>query len=635
MFNLQQIALIVGGVVLVNVLIEFWIMNRMEKEKKNTDLDITRALGRDAKDALVFGGVGIITYDEQYCATWVSELLEERGVDLVGKKLSSWISSITELFNADGREVVIGQSKGRVYEVTHKEDTQLLYVRDITELFHLRQEKHNNGIVVGLLQLDNYNEYQQYEDDTVMSQINTRLRQPLFEWAREMGMFTRRLRSDRILVLLDEEIYEKLEKAKFPILNTVRATAEEMDVSITLSMAFARGTSNYVVLDGMINELIELAQSRGGDQVAVRAYGHSVHYFGGNSESKSDRSKVRVRVMSQTIREAIIDSGQVFIVGHQMMDFDCMGAALCMSRIAQRCERRTFIVSEGCTKDAQLEDALRLYRDDLSLRHAFLSEDAALAQLQENDLIIMVDHHAPAQSCAQRLVDQAKRIIVIDHHRRSAGFVNGPLVTYLESGASSACELTTEMLSYQPSRIDISDEEATIMYLGIVVDTNRFKMRTGSRTLEAAAVLKKLGADPVGAENILSERVEQFEEKTAIAKYAQLYRGKYMIAAVTEAMYPSRPLMAQVADQLLTIRGVEASFVIAQTAKENDVVAVSSRSRGNVNVQTIMEKMRGGGHFTAAALQREHAQVMDIEAELKQVLDAEEEDKEDESNTVE
>ena len=136
MFDLQQIAFTVACVVLVNVMIEFWIMNRMEKEKKNTDLDITRALGRDAKDALVFGGVGIITYDEQYCATWVSELLEERGVDLVGKKLSSWISGITELFNTDGREVVIGQSGDRVYEITHKEDTQLLYVRDITELFN-------------------------------------------------------------------------------------------------------------------------------------------------------------------------------------------------------------------------------------------------------------------------------------------------------------------------------------------------------------------------------------------------------------------------------------------------------------------------------------------------------------------
>ena len=147
--------------------------------------------------------------------------------------------------------------------------------------------------------------------------------------------------------------------------------------------------------------------------------------------------------------------------------------------------------------------------------------------------------------------------------------------------------------------------------------------------------LKKLGADPVSAENILSERYDQFEEKTAIAKYARLYRGRYMIAAVEEEIYPSRPLMAQVADQLLTIRGVEASFVIAKTAKENDAVAVSSRSRGNVNVQTIMEKMKGGGHFTAAALQREHAQVADIEAELKQVLDAAEEEKSNEGNTAE
>ena len=165
------------------------------------------------------------------------------------------------------------------------------------------------------------------------------------------------------------------------------------------------------------------------------------------------------------------------------------------------------------------------YGAPVSRRPASRGGDAARARRQENARVIMVDHHAPAQSCAQRLIDQAKRIIVIDHHRRSAGFVNGPLVTYLESGASSACELTTEMLSYQPNRVDISDEEATIMYLGIVVDTNRFKMRAGSRTFEAAAVLKKLGADPVSAENILSERSDQFVEKTAIATDARPYRG--------------------------------------------------------------------------------------------------------------
>lgn len=635
MIGMQQISLIVGGVVVVNICVVVWIMARMEREKKTTDLDISRVLGKDAKEALVFGKVGLIIYDDQYCATWVNDFLEERYPDLVGRKLTGWIQEIKELFNDDGREVVNGTLGNYVYEISRKEDTQVLYVRDITEIRHLQEKYRNNGIVVGLLQLDNYAEYQQYEDESILSNINTRIRQPLSEWAREMGMFTRRLRSDRILVLLDEQIYEKVKLSRFAILNTVRAHAEEMDVSITLSMAFARGTNDYVVLDGMINELIELAQSRGGDQVAVRAYGHSVHYYGGNSESKSNRSKVRVRVMSQTIREAIIDSDQVFIVGHQMMDFDCMGAALCMSRIAQRCERKTFIVSQECAKDAQLEDALALYQDALGARHAFLSESAALNELHDNDLVIMVDHHVPAQSSGPKLIEAANKVIVIDHHRRSAGFVEGPLVTYLESGASSACELMTEMLSYQPSRVDISDEEATIMYLGILVDTNRFKMRTGSRTFEAAAALKKLGADPLATEQILSERYEQFEEKAQIAKYAKIYRERYMIAAVSEEMYPSRPLMAQVADMLLTIRGVEASFVIAKTSKENDVVAISSRSRGNVNVQTIMERMQGGGHFSAAALQRAHAEVAQIETELKATLDAIEEENKDESHTVE
>ena len=329
--GLQQSALVSLAVIIVNMLIVIWIMMYMEKEKKTMDLDISRVLGKDAKEAMIFGKIGIITFDDQYCATWVSDFLEERYPDLVGRKLTGWIAAIAELFNDEAREIVVGRCDDRIYEIERREDTQVLYVRDITDMRRLEEKYHNNGIVVGLLQLDNYSEYQQYEDETVMSNINTRIRQPLFEWAREMGMFTRRLRSDRILVLLDEQIYEQVKESKFSILNTVRSAAEEMDVSITLSMAFAKGTSDYVVLDGMINELIELAQSRGGDQVAVRSYGHSVHYYGGNSESKSNRSKVRVRVMSQTIREAIIDSDQIFIVGHQMMDFDCMGR-LCACR---------------------------------------------------------------------------------------------------------------------------------------------------------------------------------------------------------------------------------------------------------------------------------------------------------------
>lgn len=259
--GLQQSALVSLAVIIVNMLIVIWIMMYMEKEKKTMDLDISRVLGKDAKEAMIFGKIGIITFDDQYCATWVSDFLEERYPDLVGRKLTGWIAAIAELFNDEAREIVVGRCDDRIYEIERREDTQVLYVRDITDMRRLEEKYHNNGIVVGLLQLDNYSEYQQYEDETVMSNINTRIRQPLFEWAREMGMFTRRLRSDRILVLLDEQIYEQVKESKFSILNTVRSAAEEMDVSITLSMAFAKGTSDYVVLDGMINELIELAQS--------------------------------------------------------------------------------------------------------------------------------------------------------------------------------------------------------------------------------------------------------------------------------------------------------------------------------------------------------------------------------------
>ena len=359
-------------------------------------------------------------------------------------------------------------------------------------------------------------------------------------------------------------------------------------------------------------------QSRGGDQVAVRAYGHSVHYFGGNSESKSDRSKVRVRVMSQTIREAIIDSGQVFIVGHQMMDFDCMGAALCMSRIAQRCERRTFVVSEGCSKDAQLEDALRLYRDPLSLRHAFLSEDAALAQLQENDLVIMVDHHAPAQSCAQRLIDQAKRIIVIDHHRRSADYIDRSTLHYLESRASSASELVTEMLQYFDDSPRIPAFVCSALLAGITVDTKHFAFNVGSRTFEAAGYLRKNGADIGMIKQMFQDDMESFRACSDTVRNAEILPGGVALAVCEEETENAKLVAAKAADQLIDIRGIEAAFGLG---RDGDVISVSGRSLGKINVQIICERLGGGGHLTMAGAQLHKTNMDDARALVRKRIE--------------
>ena len=385
--------------VIINSLVVIWVVYWFESDREQRDIDISRILGHDAKDALLIGEMGIITYDEQYCATWMSELLQERGVNIVGKKLTSWIGDITELFQGEVDSITAHDGE-YVYEITRKENGQVLFVKDITEFARISEKFQEDGIVAGLLQLDNYMEIQQYEDETKMAQINTCLRQPLVEWADKYGMLIRRLRSDRFLVVLNEKIYQQVVEDKFAILNTVRKNAEDIDVSITLSMAFARGTDDFAQLDTMISDLLELAQSRGGDQAAVKKYGESVKYYGGNSEAREKRSKVRVRVMSQAIREAIMEAKRVFVIGHRDMDFDCMGAALCMSRLATAYNKESYIVSQSSGIEPQLAQALTEYEDIFNGRHRFLQDEEAARMIEDEDLLIVVDHNNPKQTGA-------------------------------------------------------------------------------------------------------------------------------------------------------------------------------------------------------------------------------------------
>lgn len=603
---------------LFNLLIFIWIITKYEKDKKQRYVDISRILGHDAKDALLFGEIGIITYDEQYSATWINDFMVTKGLDIVGKKVTSWIPAISDLLQGDV-DVITAQHDVFVYEITRKENTQVLYIKDITEFATLKRQYEQDGIVAGLLQLDNYMEIQQYEDESTMANINMQLRQPLIEWAGRYGMFIRRLRSDRFLVIFNEAIYEEVLKDRFDILNTIRKNAEDIGVSITLSVSFARGTDDFQLLDDMVNDLLELAQSRGGDQVAVKKYGESVKFYGGSSESREKRSKVRVRVMSQAIKEAIFEANRVFIVGHQTMDFDCMGSALCMSRLANAYGKECYVVSRGGGIEPQLQEALNGFNEKLIRRHTFISDEEASTMIDDDDLLIAVDHHNPKQSGAPKTLEQANRVIVIDHHRRSEDFITNPLLVYVESSASSACELVTEFLPYQSNKVDLSEEEATLMYVGILVDTNRFKMRTGSRTFESAAYLKNLGVDPIVAENLLKEEFVDFEAKTAIMKYAKRYANGMIIAAVSEQQSCNRTLMSQAADMLLNIKDVEASFVIANIG--DGKIAISARSKGVANVQLIMEKMDGGGHFSAAALQRENTSVEALRKELLEKIE--------------
>lgn len=369
--------------------------------------------------------------------------------------------------------------------------------------------------------------------------------------------------------------------------------------------------------------MIELAQSRGGDQVAIRASSGTVQFVGGNSETSSTRSKVRVRIMAQSIQEAINDSSKVFISGHIMSDFDCMGAALSMSNWVTGLNKTAYIVLKDVPRDSQLQDLMDKYQDVLHERHNFITISEAMSMMDyEEDLLIMVDHGIPAISSAKDFVSHAQRIIVLDHHRRNESFVKHPMLTYVESTASSTCELIVELLQNIPNHIPIYEAEATIMYLGILVDTNRFKMHTDARTFEAAAALRSWGANAALAEKALCEDFSRFTLKHHLIQMASTYFGKYLVVCVNEPV--DKTILAQVSESLLLVRGCVASFTIGKVINEPTTAAISARSDGTYNVQKIMEALDGGGHFSAAAVEKKSTEPEELKKELLQILEEEE-----------
>lgn len=611
-----QIIILMTLIIFFNVFLVIWVMVRYDREKKNRDQDLSRILGNDAKDALMFGEVGILVHDENLVVTWFNDFLAQRGFDLIGKKLSAWDPAINEIF-VDGVDKVTIENDDYVYEVTQKENSTVLFVKDVTKYVKLKNA-HDKGMpVLGLIHLDNYTELSLYEDESMNSQMNMNLRQPVIDWAKENGIVIRRLRSDRFYMIFNEETYQKILQEKFSIRNIIRKNSESMGIKVTLSMAIARGNKSLNELDDTLIQLMEFTQNRGGDQVAVKWNDSDVKYYGGSSEAVEKTSRVRARVMAKAVRDALKEAGSVFIVGHKNMDFDCMGANLLLSRIAAGYKKTVYIVSESGGIEEQCQEAMKLFANDLKGRHIFISDTEASKMIGASDLVIAADFHNPDHCNAPLALEKASKVILIDHHRRSEKFIDNPLLVYVETSASSVSELITEFLPYVSSKVDVNVQEATILYLGILIDTNRFKARTGARTFEACATLRLLGVDPNEAEDLIKENLQEFEEKSAIMQCGKLHFDHMMIAPVREGIL-TKTMMSKCADNMLSIKDIEASFVIGYT-KEN-TVGISARSKGNVNVQKIMEVMHGGGHFTAAALSRNDTSVEIIEEELLQAI---------------
>ena len=597
----------------INAAMIYYVSFIYQEDSKNSAYNISSLLGEEVSEAFLYGEIGILTYDSDYTINWMSELFYNRGIGRVSKKVTVWLPEVNALFTGDTDSVTVDIDE-KIYEITRKDDSQILFFKDITKSSIIETKYSNERVVFGLIHIDNYGESTQYLEEQERSSINNHIRQPIIDWCKNNGMMLRRLKSDRFFVVLNESIFNTIAQNHFSILRDTRRNSAELDISITLSMAFSRGDDNLLKLDETVNSLLELAQSRGGDQVVIKKLNEEVKYYGGSSEATEKRSRVRVRIMANTLRNMVVNSSNVIICGHKEMDFDCVGAALCVSRIMNAYNRQTCIIGKTGGIEAKLSDALLLESDSLKDRHLFVTESEAINQLRDDTLVIMVDHHNPITSNGSNLLEKAKKIAIFDHHRRIADLKINPTLIYIEASASSTSELMAEFVPYLSNKINFNEAEATIMLAGMIIDTNRFTVRTGTRTFDAASLIRKWGADPILADSYLKDSYDEFELKNQIISYSKIYYDNIVIVDVDEKIVPTRSLISQCADRILNAREIEAVFVISKLASNK--YGISSRSKGEINVQIIMEAMHGGGHFSAAAVQRDNTSVEELKNEL-------------------
>jgi len=606
-----------GFFVVVNLILLIVFMEYSEEYHNERLLTISKILGKDSQEAFLFGELGLLTIDHNYEVTWISELLHVRMYDVIGQKIMNWLPETKLLFNneADMVQVTIND---HIYQIRRKENGQTLFFKDVTDFTIVKSASEDKQIVLGLIHFDNYEETTQYEEEQRISLIDSKIRHAVYHWANDRGVFIKRLRNNRMLLVLNEMLFKQMVDEQFSILRMIRDASSELDVAITLSMAFARGSLEFPELEEMVNGALGLAQSRGGDQVAIKSYGEDVVYMGGSSEAVEKRSKVRARVIAQTLKELIVNSSNVIILGHKEMDFDCFGSALVVSKIVNSYNIPVSIIMHGALEN-KLSLAYAQEKESFNKQHHFIKEHETYALINDRTLLIMVDHHLASQSSLPQILEKVRKIVVIDHHRRNQDFSFNPLLVYMETAASSTTEMVTELIPYQQNGVELTEAESNFALTGILIDTNRFRTRTGSRTFEVSALLKQFGADPILCDNYLKDNYQEFILKTKLMQSLKRFKKGIVVASMQDDTILDRALISQVANSLLIIKDIEASFVVSKISEKT--VGISARSNGNINVHVIMEKMSGGGHFTAAALQRDNTSVEQVILELELVIE--------------
>ncbi len=495
------------------------------------------------------------------------------------------------------------------------------YLFDETEKIQYQQEIENQKLVAGLIYLDNYEEALESIEEVRRSLLIALIDRKINKYISSMGGIVKKIEKDKYFIVIKNQYMDSLKSTRFSLLEDVKTVNIGNDMAVTLSIGLGMGGGSYVQNYEYARTAIDMALGRGGDQAVVKD-GETITYYGGKSQSQEKNTRVKARVKAHALRELIETREQVFIMGHKMGDVDSLGAGIGIYRACNELSKRAHIVLDDVTSSIRpiLERFINNpdYPEDM-----FIHGDKAIEMADPNSLLVVVDVNRPVITECAPLLDLIPTIVVLDHHRQTRESITGAVLSYVEPYASSACEMVAEVLQYIGDNVRIRQAEAEAMYAGIVIDTNNFMNKTGVRTFEAAAFLRRNGADVTRVRKMFRDSMSDYKAKAEAVHRAEVFEDAFAVAVCpSEGVESPTIIGAQAANELLNIVGIKASVVLTEF---QDTIYISARSIDEVNVQLIMEKLGGGGHMSVAGAQLKgvtmEEAVEKVKETIKQMLD--------------
>ena len=623
------VGILVLILVIFAIIVGYITLQHLKAETSEYISDLSYRLKRGKEDSLIRMPIGTLFFNKNYEIEWINPYLQHYfgKEDLLGKKLEDVDESLYELIKNYPLKDQKGQQvkwRTRDFDLLVQKDIGTAYMMDITYYVEIQKKYDESHVIIGQIFLDNFDEVSKSMNDKEISNLINFVTSTLSDWAKKFGMFLKRIDEDHYIMIGYTSVLIKLEEHKFDILDKIRERTFKSNSPITLSIGIAYGDDDLNRLTELSQSNLDLALGRGGDQVVVRKVNGQARFYGGKTSPMAKRTRVRARMISQALSELLKQSDQVFVMGHKHPDMDSIGACLGIRRIASMNNKKCWIVLDKEKVHSDVQRLLEKLSNYPEIKDSIISPEEALSRADNRSLLVMVDHSKPSITISLDLYKAlANRTVIIDHHRRGEEFPENPILVYIEPYASSTCELIAEMFEYQSRESEpITSIEATAMLTGIIVDTQSFSQRTGTRTFDAASYLRSMGADLTMARDFMKENEKSYMQRNHLIDRTEFMENIAICTGEEDKDYDP-VVAAQAADSLLSVTGVQASFAITQRSEK--VVGISARSDGSINVQVIMEEMGGGGHLSNAATQIQDVSVSEAREKLLAILKAEKE----------